>query len=549
MNPTGSEAELPEIIVHASQDATHPILRPVPDEPAIIAVFPAGHTALDHQIFNFHRWAEKKLHSPIGQYMQFVQFGTVSHPEAPRAAENSRTLELYKSTFRSFLWTGIECSNPQSPHGERWDQLALTNFYDRKHRQTQIGLMRKAGIENVRLGMPNHKMVEENDWDCFTSALKDFRDAGMKVSLDLQHFGLPESFRNDANPEESLYLNPAWPAHFVEFAMEAVRKHLPDLEAITIINEPMITNRFSACFWNEAMPGAMDHARYNHFFIKRSLLIAKAAVTARLEIERYLQTQPKNRIIFIHNESCEKHAENPDFNEFGRFLASDLILGHEWLLEGDFTQSDIFRWMCGHVVDPAHELRDLEKLVDQLSEIKALHQQFQQEFKKSMKADTVFGIDYYAACETVSKLTTGFPKPTSVEHYAEQVEGHERLGLAGICTEYWNRYQLPLLHTETNFVDHGEETHVGASDDWGTKQLIELAQLPKFGIPVLGFTWYSLMDQFNWHNGMQGSPKEIRLHPVGLYSWPDYQPRPFASNVLPGLNQALSQPVLHSTHL
>jgi beta-glucosidase/6-phospho-beta-glucosidase/beta-galactosidase len=552
VNPIGSEAELPDFLPNNLQEAHPAFLKAVPDEPAVVAVFPTGHTALDHQIHNFHRWAEKKLHTPIGQYMQFAQLGLVDHADPQRITENNQTLSLFKQTFSSFFWTGIECSNPESPKGERWDQLALTGIYQKKHRQKQIQLMQEAGIENVRLGLPNHKIVEEKNWRCFTSILDDFKLAGIKVSLDLQHFGLPSSFRNDQNQEESVYLNPQWPNHYVQFAMKAVKKYLPKLEALTLINEPMITNRFSACFWNEAMPGSMTDDRYNHFFIKRSLLIATAAVKARYEIERFLKTQQKDRIIFIHNESCEHHADNPEFNDFGRFLASDLILGHKWLLTGDFTQTDIFRWMETHFNKADHtglenKAKNTQILIQQIAKIKALHEQFEQEFGKTMKADTVFGVDYYAACETV-KLTTGFPKPTGVDAYTEEVETSQRYGLAGICIEYWNRYQLPILHTETNFVDHGENTHVGTSDDWGTKQLIELAQLPKFGVPILGFTWYSLMDQFNWHNGMQGSPQDTRLHPVGLFSWPEYQPRPFASHVLPSLLQALRHQPHSSTH-
>jgi hypothetical protein len=57
------------------------------------------------------------------------------------------------------------------------------------------------------------------------------------------------------------------------------------------------------------------------------------------------------------------------------------------------------------------------------------------------------------------------------------------------------------------------------------------------------------MDQFNWHNGMQGSPEHLVLHPVGLFSWPEYEARPFAKVVLPGLQQALKQgPVSHTAH-
>jgi hypothetical protein len=106
--------------------------------------------------------------------------------------------------------------------------------------------------------------------------------------------------------------------------------------------------------------------------------------------------------------------------------------------------------------------------------------------------------------------------------------------LARITTDYWNRYQLPILHTETNFADEG-------ADEWGIKQLVELAQLPKLGIPILGFTWYSLMDQFNWDNALKGSPQDTRIYPVGLLSLPDYQPRHFTERVLPELLQALHQ--------
>lgn len=542
MKPIASEAELSDALLPiSSAGSSHPILKPVPDEPAFISVFPTGHTVLDHQIHNFHRWAEKKLHSPVGQYMMFPQLGAITHAKPQRAEENGQTLLLYKDVFSSFFWTGIECSNPQSPQGERWDQLDLTGVYDARHRRQQIRLMCKAGIENVRLGMPNHKMVEQKSWRCFDKVLSDFKNAGIKVSLDLQHFGLPDHLRDHENPEESIYLNPKWPEHYLKFSMRAVKKYWNQLEAITLVNEPLITNRFSSCFWNEAMPGDMSHDRYNHYFIKRALLISWAAVQARYEIQRFMQTQQKDRMIFIHNESCERHAENSEFNHFGRFLGSDLILGQEWLLNGDFTETDIFQWMRGHYIRPGHEAADEQKLIAQLDQIRQHHLNFQNEFGKSMKADTVFGVDYYAACETVN-VVHGFPKPTCVNTYTEQVESGQRLGLAGICVEYWNRYQLPILHTETNFVDFDQANHGG---EWGVKQLIELAQLPKFGIPVLGFTWYSLMDQFNWHNGLQGSPKENVLHPVGLYSWPEYEPRAFTREVLTPLMQVLSQPAHH----
>jgi hypothetical protein len=476
-------------------------------------------------------------------YLSYPRLDPIHQPDGHRLAENQRTLRLYKETFSSFLWTGIECSNPLSPEGERWDQLALSDVYDPEARKKQIGFLVGLNIQNVRLGMPNHKIVESKSWKGFGNILKDFKAAGLKVSLDLQHFGLPDSFRNTENPTESLYLNPKWPDHYIRFAMSTVKRYLNDLDAITLINEPLITNRFSSNLWNEAHPGGYTHPDFNFFFIQRALLLAKAAVSTRERIEHYLHEQPpgeKNRIVFIHNESCEYQPDDADFNQYIRFLVSDLILGHDWLLTGDYRQSDIYQWMHRHYVQaerPAGittSASDREQhLTAALETLKHQHLAFQQTYGKTMRADTVFGVDYYLACETVKFGFEYQLSKTCIRAYENEVRDGKRRGLTRICIDYWNRYLLPILHTETNNLDH-------CSDGWGMKQLLELALLEDYGIPILGFTWYSLMDQFNWDDALKGSPQNLRLHPVGLVSLPDYQLRTFARQVLPELQEALN---------
>ncbi len=536
MNHSGFEAEKPLDNVIPMQ-VVAPLHIVEPEERAEdllhINVLPTGDTPLDHEIHNYHRWAEKKLHQPENQYINEAKYGAVRHADERRAAENQETIALFKETFSSFFWTGIECSNPQSPEGERWDQLAFTGIYEDEHLDRQLDAMDECQIENVRLGMPNHIMVEQDNWQVFTNILDRFKARNKKVSLDLLHFGLPAAYRNDEKPEESVFLNPDWPNHFIEFGMKAVKTYLPKLDAITIINEPMITNRFSAVKWNEAMPGSFDHPQYDHYFIRRALLIAKAALKARFEIEAHLQEEGR-RVIFIHNDSCEHQPDDFHFNEFNRFLASDLILGHEWLLEDDFQKTDMYRWMARHYVRQDNLADDIQHLIVELETIKQYHILFERRFGKTMKADTVFGVDYYMACEIVKP---GHPEQltmTDVKGYEAEIRSDRRKGLARICMEYWNRYQLPILHTETNFFDHG-------SEEWGMKQLVELAQLPKFGIPVLGFTWYSLMDQFNWGDALSGSPKDLKLHPVGMVSWPGYEKRNFTTTVFADLMASLKQ--------
>ena len=66
------------------------------------------------------------------------------------------------------------------------------------------------------------------------------------------------------------------------------------------------------------------------------------------------------------------------------------------------------------------------------------------------------------------------------------------------------------------------------SAQWGMQQLLELTQLEKSGIPVLGFTWYSLMDQFGWDRGLDVSPDQSNRNHIGLASLRDYDLRRFA---------------------
>ncbi len=247
----------------------------------------------------------------------------------------------------------------------------------------------------------------------------------------------------------------------------------------------------------------------------------------RYNIETLLQAQPQgqNRKIFIHNESCEQTVGDEDFNRFRRFLTSDLILGHDWLLKGNFVQSDMFQWMLRQMEEGGHpQGRDF--LVKGLTEIRDMHHSFQRRFKKSMKADTVFGIDYYLTNERGSGISG------RLEEYSQELRQGTRRGLFGMGIDYWERYHLPLLHTETNFRHE-------SSDVWGFQQLVELAQLAKAKIPVLGFTWYSLMDQFGWERGLDCSPEAAAHYPVGLVSTQNHELRKFSSRILPDLRHAL----------
>jgi beta-glucosidase/6-phospho-beta-glucosidase/beta-galactosidase len=55
----------------------------------------------------------------------------------------------------------------------------------------------------------------------------------------------------------------------------------------------------------------------------------------------------------------------------------------------------------------------------------------------------------------------------------------------------------------------------GSAVDWLHEQWGELTALRDDGVPVRGFTWYSLTDQIDWQHGLRVEKND--LHPVGLY--------------------------------
>ncbi|MGI4880326.1 MAG: glycoside hydrolase family 1 protein, partial [Janthinobacterium lividum] len=85
-------------------------------------------------------------------------------------------------------------------------------------------------------------------------------------------------------------------------------------------------------------------------------------------------------------------------------------------------------------------------------------------------------------------------------------------GYDGVVREYHDRYGLPVMHTETNFPQGpiGDEA-VG----WLHRQWDCALRARDEGIPLVGFTWYSLTDQVDWDTAMRED--NGRVNPFGLY--------------------------------
>lgn len=356
--------------------------------------------------------------------------------------------------------TGIENSYPTiaMPGGseKRIDEMEKTGHY--KHWQTDFELVPSLGISHLRYGPPyykTHLAPGKYDWGFADDTFKRLQELNTVAIVDLCHFGVPEWIGNFQNPD--------FPAYFAEYAA-AFASRFPYLRYYTPINEIFITATFSALYgwWNERLTSERT-------FVTALKHCCKANVMA---MQAILKVQPD--AVFIQSESSEFfHPSNPDaqklcnFLNEKRFLSLDLIYGYpitasmyEYLLENGMTTGE-YHWFEDNQVN----------------------------------ARCIMGNDYYITNEHVV-----YPDGRT------EASG-EIFGYYVITHQYYSRYKLPIMHTETNI-------SMPNSVSWLYKEWANVHQLKRDGVPIVGFTWYSLIHQVDWNSALRndvGNVNELGL--------------------------------------
>jgi beta-glucosidase/6-phospho-beta-glucosidase/beta-galactosidase len=358
--------------------------------------------------------------------------------------------------------TGIENSIPKIQGGRlRVDQMESCGHY--RHWRQDFDLVEEMGIKYLRYGPPLHTTLigpDRCDWEFADVTFAELKRRDIIPIVDLCHFGLPDWLGDFQNPD--------FPEVFAKYALAFARR-FPWVQLYTPVNEMFICAQFSAKYgwWNEQ--GTTDLT-----FVTALKHIVKANVRAMQEI---LKVRPD--AIFIQSESSEYfHAENPaaikpaEIENSKRFLSLDLNYGHrvdsemyEYLMDNGMTR-DEYHFFLGN----------------------ALHHH------------CILGNDYYWTNEHRVSADGGSRASGEIFGYSE------------ITRQYYHRYRLPVMHTETNIAEgpNGDE-----AVNWLWKEWANVLRVRNDGVPTVGFTWYSLTDQMDWDVGLR--EMNGRVHPVGLY--------------------------------
>jgi beta-glucosidase/6-phospho-beta-glucosidase/beta-galactosidase len=367
--------------------------------------------------------------------------------------------------------TGIECSYP-TIDGGRWrvDELESTGHY--RYWRRDLELVRELGLRYLRYGPPYYRVhlgPGKFDWSFVDEVAHRMQELEIVPMMDLCHFGVPDWLENFQNPE--------FPEALAEYAGAFARRY-PWVKFYTPVNEMYVTARGSTLdgWWNEQL-------RTDQAYVRATLNLARASALAAQAI-----TRERPEALFVNSESSELYqpcCPDPrirriaDFENQRRFIALDLLYGVP-------LRADVYCYMHDHGMS---------------------REEYDWFYNQDVSRRAILGVDYYTWNE---KLINVDGNPESLG---------ELFGWYVIASQYYDRYKRPVMHTETNMQD------ADAAPAWLWRQWHNVQLIRNSGVPVIGFTWYSLQDQVDWDVGLRRALGNV--NPCGLFDL-NRDPRPVA---------------------
>ncbi|CAN5466300.1 family 1 glycosylhydrolase [soil metagenome] len=380
---------------------------------------------------------------------------------------------LINTGAKDFLWAaGIENTFvPQTRPGHRaLDEYELMCHY--KHWREDLGLAKELGLQAMRWGVPWYKVEPEPnkfDWS-WTDEVIPFMVEELKILpiIDLIHYGCPFWLKKE-------YANKDYPQYAAHYAAEFANRYKSLIKWYTPLNEPIINSLMCGMrgLWPPYLKGDTG-------YIRLMLQLAKGIVRT---VKAIKAIDPES--IMVHVEATgmtrtvrEDLASIAREEEHRGYLCYDLISGrltHDHLL---------FSWLIRNGVAP-DALDDLQK--------------------NNISLD-VIGMNFYPQWSTKQLY---IDKRGKLAFRETEPEGD---GFADLIRQYYNRYQVPVMITETSAVGSDE-----IREKWLESSVLMIKNLRGEGVPVIGYTWFPLFTMIDWRYRFSQEPLENFYLELGLY--------------------------------
>ena len=338
--------------------------------------------------------------------------------------------------------------------------------------ERDLELVASSGIRSLRYPVPWHRIEQEPgryDWTWMDAVLAEVRRLGLDPIVDpIHHTSFPAWLERGFLDDRFV---PTYTAFVLAFA-----ERYPWVRRYTPFNEPMPTTLFCA---DQGIWKPYEQHERHWLRMARNVAFAVSQVTHALK-----QANPEIEI--VHVDTCEAHHALDEqsvpwvaFLNDRRFLLHDLILGRirpghrlYWFVEEHGIQPD----------DGISE-EDLAWLRENPAQI------------------DVLGLDYYAHSEQQFHAT------------GSHIPSRAPYGFAEVARQYIERYNLPVMLTETNI-----RGFVTDRLSWLKYMVEQSEQLVAQGVDWRGFCWFPFVDSTDWDSLLQFAANN--LDPVGVY-WLD----------------------------
>lgn len=390
-----------------------------------------------------------------------------------KVLRKSMTIDPKKMSAEEFLWAGgIEDTFvPQTRPGHRaLDEYELMGHYE--HWREDLSLARELGLKALRWGVPWYKVEprsNEFDWS-WTDEVIPFMVEELKILpvIDLMHYGCPFWLENEFASED-------YPKIVARYAAAFSKRYKDLITWYTPLNEPIINALMCGMrgLWAPYLEGEEG-------YIKIMMQLAKGIVRT---VEAIKEIQPDSVMVHVEATGLTRTIRE-DLAALAReekhrgYLCYDLISGrvtHDHLL---------FPWLVrnGASPDDLHELRQNRIDLD------------------------VLGMNFYPQWST---------KQLYIDENGRlafrEVE-HEGDGFAELIRDYYERYQVPVMITETSAVGSEE-----VREKWLESSVGMIKKMRGEGIPIIGYTWFPLFTMIDWRYRFSDEPLENFYLELGLY--------------------------------
>lgn len=380
---------------------------------------------------------------------------------------------LVKPEPENFLWAGgIEDTFvPQTRPGHRpLDEYELLGHYE--HWREDLALARELGLKALRWGIPWYKVEPEPgrfDWRWIDEVIP-YLVEELKITpiIDLMHYGTPFWL-----PRE--FANKDYPKFVARYAAEFTNRYKSLIQFYTPLNEPIINSLMCGMrgLWAPYLRGERG-------YLKIMLQLARGIVRTVKTIKEI-----DSDAVMVHVEATGlTRAVREDLNSLALeetrrgFVCYDLITGR---ITPDHP---LFPWFLrnGTTSEALKEIAENKIELD------------------------VVGLNFYPQWSTkqIYQDSRGRIMFRDIEP--------EGSGFKDLIESYYERYQAPVMITETSAVGSDE-----IRSEWFEASTRMVKELRADGIPVIGYTWFPLFTMIDWRYRFSNEPLENFYLELGAY--------------------------------